>query len=431
MKTFFCFLVGLVIFFFWVGVYWPVRAITLSLTNVPETIIFDQEFLVQVYFEINAKNTTYYLRPCFYPQGSTSYFGCIKVEGNFICDSQGDKTAYLPITTDDQGIWQGEILVLVGREETGEFNFKVRRYTAGGSVFDSEPVVVNLVDPVLETTPTPSSILSPSPLPVPTVSGSTITPIASPTLVPTPTLTPLPTSMPTPTPQNPTPTNSPQDYNNIFINEVMANPSEGNEWVELYNANSFTVDLENWFLDDLADGGSAWQKFSLTIAPYGYGVVNLSRNIFNNTGDEVRLVNPYGEEKDLFSYSKTVSGQSWGKDEDGNWCLQEPTPQKINLACFSPNPTITPTPIVENQTTDQEDQEKTKVLGNYQHYQINQTPFPSLKTYLIAEDRPKEKLRKEQSSLPRKNWLPDWLLLSGGLLNFGVGLLRVFKRMTP
>jgi hypothetical protein len=267
----------------------------------------------------------------------------------------------------------------------------------------------------------------------------TPTPTVLPTVLPTITLSPIPTPTPTvsltpaPTPSLvSTPTLIPQvDYDNVFLNEVMANPAEGAEWVELYNGNDFTVDLQDWFLDDLADGGSAPQKFSLTIEPGDFGIINLSRAILNNNGDEVRLLNFSEEEKDLFSYSKTVSGQSWGKTDDDNWCLQEPTPQEINLACFSPTPTITPTPIVENRTIDQKDQEKSKILGNYQHYQINQVPPSPPETYLMSENQSKEKLRKERSSLSQKNWLPDWLLLTGGFLNFGIGLVRILKKITP
>ena len=31
----------------------------------------------------------------------------------------------------------------------------------------------------------------------------------------------------------------------------------GDEWIEIYNANSFAVDLSGWKLDDVANGGSS------------------------------------------------------------------------------------------------------------------------------------------------------------------------------
>lgn len=274
--------------------------------------------------------------------------------------------------------------------------------------------------------PTPTSTLTPTltPLltPSPIIVTPTLMPTALPTPIPTPTLTPLHT--PTPAPQA-------VDYDHIFLNEVMANPSEGPEWVELYNGNDFPVNLENWFLDDLADSGSSPKKFSLMIGPYDYGVVNLGKNIFNNTGDEVYLLNFAGEEKDHFSFSETTVGQSWGKDGDGNWCLQEPTPQKANPACVSFNQTPTPTLIIKNEPTIREDQEKGEVLGQMgQRYRISQTDSLALKTYLISEESSKPKLKKQHSSLPQESWLPDWLLLSGGLLNFGVGIIRVLKKIT-
>ncbi|MDD5481866.1 MAG: lamin tail domain-containing protein [Candidatus Shapirobacteria bacterium] len=269
--------------------------------------------------------------------------------------------------------------------------------------------------------PTPTSTPIPTPLP---------TKPPTPTPLPTPTPTLTPTATPTLTP---TPIGSPQDHDQIFLNEVMANPSQGPEWVELYNANDFGVDLENWLLDDLANGGSAWQKFSLTIEPYGYGVINLGKNIFNNTGDEVYLLNPFGQEKDHFSFSKTVVGQSWGKDENRDWCLQEPSPERANLDCLAQKqPTAIPTPETKSLSGENKDFERADILGqNDQQYRINQTDRPVLKTYSIIEAGSRPKLRKQYSSSPQKNWLPDWLLLSGGLLNFGTGLIRIFKKITP
>jgi len=266
-------------------------------------------------------------------------------------------------------------------------------------------------------TASPTSILLPSSMPTPTL---TPTPVLTPTLILTPTPSPNPISLP-------------QNYDNIFLNEVMANPGEGPEWVELYNANNFTVDLENWFLDDLANGGSAPQKFSLMIKANGLGLVNLGRNIFNNTGDEVYLLNSSGQEKDHFSYSKTVAGQSWGKNEDRAWCLQEPSPGEANRGCFIKSPTVTttPTPIAKAAPAEDQNPEMISILGQSDQPETGRTTSPTLKTYLMAEDNPRPKLRKESSSLPGKNWLPDWLLLSGGVLNFGVGLTRVLRKIIP
>jgi len=71
------------------------------------------------------------------------------------------------------------------------------------------------------------------------------------------------------------------------------------------------------------------------------------------------------------------------------------------------------------------------ILGQSDQPETGRTTSPTLKTYLMAEDNPRPKLRKESSSLPGKNWLPDWLLLSGGVLNFGVGLARVLRKIIP
>lgn len=417
MRKIFWFLAGLGVFFFWGGICRSVRAVTLSLADVPASVAWDQEFLVRVDFEINAPNTTYYFRPCFYRQESTSYFGCVRVGENWVCDSQTDKTNYFPITTNEEGVWQGQILVLAGREEVGEFNFKLRRYTAGGSVFDSEPVVINLAASVLEITPTPSPTLVPSPSPSPTI--ATPTPTPSPTLAPTST----PTLLPTPTPQA-------VDYDNIFLNEVMANPDEGPEWVELYNGNDFPVNLENWFLDDLADGGSSPKKFSLRIEPGGYAVVAFDRAVFNNSGDEVRLLNCQKEVEDSFSYSKTIVGQSWGLAGNG-WCLQLATPGEANGYCLAGQNMVTPTAAISlAETAVGQKGESENVLGAKTNItQKEPISFsPDLGTYLLA-DKPTSLSKKSKIvySPAANKWLPSWLLFSWGFLSFGVGALRLIR----
>jgi len=87
----------------------------------------------------------------------------------------------------------------------------------------------------------------------------------TPTITPTTTITnaPIPTETSTPTPYTLTPTPS---IDNVYLSEVMVNPSTGEkEWVEIYNNNDFSVNLVNWYLDDLENAGSSPKAFSLTI----------------------------------------------------------------------------------------------------------------------------------------------------------------------
>lgn len=158
-----------------------------------------------------------------------------------------------------------------------------------------------------------------------------------------PTATPAPSPTSAPTLQLPTDTPSlasskPQDYQNIYISEIMANPPSGSpEWIELYNGNERSADLAGWFVDDIPEGGSTPKKIALTVAAYGYASLDLSSSVFNNGGDEVRLLGPDKTVRDALEYgeaseNKTLSRISW--DSDG-FCETEASKNAPNLPCTS------------------------------------------------------------------------------------------------
>jgi hypothetical protein len=156
-------------------------------------------------------------------------------------------------------------------------------------------------------------------------------PTTIPILTPTQPLFPTPTVSQTP---------APISYSSIYLSEVMVNPLSGEkEWVEIYNDNDFEVFLNNWYIDDIENAGATPKKFSLTIGPKGYGVIEFSSAIFNNAGDQVRLLDFNKIEKDSFEYSQSVSGKSWGRVDfnSDSWCLQEPTKNQPNGSCLEDN----------------------------------------------------------------------------------------------
>lgn len=122
-------------------------------------------------------------------------------------------------------------------------------------------------------------------------------------IVPTPTI--LPTPLLTPTiGLSPSPTVTPPAVG-IVLSEFYPYPTTGEkEWFEIYNNSNTTVTLENWYIDDAPDEGSKPYKFSLTINPYGFGVIELQSSILNNTADSIRLLTQDGDEITKFVYSK-------------------------------------------------------------------------------------------------------------------------------
>ena len=168
----------------------------------------------------------------------------------------------------------------------------------------------------------------------------------------TPTLIPTSVPSPTPSPIQPTLTDlpavtlveaGPTDFTNIYISEVMVNPFTGEkEWVEIYNDNDFPVSLDDWYVDDLENGGSSPKIFSLEINAKGYGIFNLTSSIFNNDGDSVRLLDYNKNLKDDFEYQKNEQGKTLGRTffDSDYFCLQEPSKNSANNPCINPSPTI-------------------------------------------------------------------------------------------
>jgi hypothetical protein len=167
-------------------------------------------------------------------------------------------------------------------------------------------------------------------------------PSPTPTPSPTETATLFPTSTPIPDLADPTPiftiSPTPQlDFQNIYISEVLPYPESNNrEWIELYNDNDIQVNLDHWYIDDGENTGSTPKSFSLKIDPYSYVAVDLSSSLFNNTGDVVRLLNNYKEEKDSMEYGKVSQGKSMGCISflEDTYCEQSPSKGTANMSCL-------------------------------------------------------------------------------------------------
>jgi hypothetical protein len=132
-------------------------------------------------------------------------------------------------------------------------------------------------------------------------------------------------------------TNGPPLSRSVVINEIMYNPISGSssdEYIELYNRGSNSVDLSNWTFS----GGISLTITNFALAPSNYFVVALSpanlvahyppgqllltNNLFakgyvgklGNSGDRIILANASGVVMDEVTYS---DGGRWGKWSDG------------------------------------------------------------------------------------------------------------------
>ena len=118
----------------------------------------------------------------------------------------------------------------------------------------------------------------------------------------------------------------------VFINEFMPWPDDGKEWVELINTNDATIDLSAWQIDDGPEG-SASQGIpeGTLIQPNDLIVIELNKDILNNSGDQLRFLWPDGQTTHSISYKNAKQGLSSARFGTGLWLwTNQPTPGQPN-----------------------------------------------------------------------------------------------------
>ncbi len=192
---------------------------------------------------------------------------------------------------------------------------------------------------------------------------------------------------------------------NIYLSEFMPDPSEGQEWVEIYNDNDDTADLSGWKIDDI-EGGSSPQHFNAQIPAKSYFVLYLDSAKLNNDGDSVRLIKPDESEVDKATYESSQDGVSWAKD-GGEWKqTSTPTPGSANQITSTgetQESTSTPSPSPTTKSTPQPTQssKKQKIQQSYQtdtpkydwEQNENPTPEPSVINLVLGEETKKSSKR--------------------------------------
>jgi len=100
----------------------------------------------------------------------------------------------------------------------------------------------------------------------------------------------------------------------IVINELVSDPTDGeDEFVELYNTGE-SLDLAGWWIED---GSETKTTLTGTIASKGFFVIPKPKGNLNNAGDIIFLLDPTGKEIDRVSYG------TW---DDGNLSDNAPAP---------------------------------------------------------------------------------------------------------
>ena len=132
----------------------------------------------------------------------------------------------------------------------------------------------------------------------------------------------------------------------IYINEIFPAPSNGSEWIELFNSSSTEiVELENWFLFDQLSSPSKIHTFTTEkIYPQSFLVIELNSSKLNNSADGVILINSSDETVDEMHYENSETDLSWSKNQLGEFQLTQPTQGTANFFP-SPSPTLIPSSI--------------------------------------------------------------------------------------
>lgn len=153
------------------------------------------------------------------------------------------------------------------------------------------------------------------------------------------------------------------NQNTLRLNEVMAYPTEGPEWIEIKSAvpNS-VINLEGMTMHDAT--GKILTLNGLLTPEQPLMIFSLTSAKLNNGGDTVYIKNSAGQDIDILIYDSSKKGVSWSLNESGAW-LETPTSTPGTINVF---PNTTPTKTNITQVADQPTSNQTAV---------NTTPQPN------------------------------------------------------
>jgi len=141
---------------------------------------------------------------------------------------------------------------------------------------------------------------------------------------------------------------SPAFASSVVINEFMANPSSGNDWVELYNPTASSIDLTNWIL---VDSTSTMKTLSGIITAGGFTAFDVSTRL-NKTSDSIYLKDPTNT-IDSYSYTtEPTTDVSIGRSPDGgSWANLASSSKGSSNGSVTSTPSPSPSPSTAPTST--------------------------------------------------------------------------------
>ncbi len=213
---------------------------------------------------------------------------------------------------------------------------------------------------------------------------------------------------------------SPASYLPLKLTELMPDPASPqsdstDEFIEIYNPNSTTVNLDGWKLTD--DSGKEFIIKGKTLAPNSYVALYIPETgiTLNNTGDTISLTNPNGDVTDQSAdYGNAKEGYSWSLI-DGQWdWATSPTPGTTNATVYVEPDDFSPAASVakvKKATTVKKTSAKAAA--------------PKTSKATSAKSSSSNPVTKtsgqENSQSPMSNWW-SWLLIALGVGTIGYGI---------
>jgi uncharacterized protein YdeI (BOF family) len=119
---------------------------------------------------------------------------------------------------------------------------------------------------------------------------------------------------------------------NLRINEVSRTQNAG--WIEIFNANNFTIDLSNWQIDCTKQTLLS----NISIQPLSYQTVDLPLECLESRPLELKLNSSSGFKIDSVSFSNDQTAWNWSIDLAGSWTSNyPPSPGSVNQSATISN----------------------------------------------------------------------------------------------
>ncbi len=131
----------------------------------------------------------------------------------------------------------------------------------------------------------------------------------------------------------------------LVLNEIVSDPTDDIEWVEIWNISSSNIDLSGCTLVDA--GQHSTSLAAAILEPDAYTLVVNPVGNLNNTGDTITLFGPDGLALDTMEYGVTDApapedGEALAQTDKGTWQITTPTPSAPNIfPTSSPEPEMT------------------------------------------------------------------------------------------